>query len=153
MVDVKDRLNRWLWRSEIYVRECLLLLLLLLLCNTASLFTVLCILFNLARGTLNFLIYSGVLFVLPCGLRSVNKGDAKCKCAMQNVIFVSELIGISAAEKRRCHDPKFIRPIGSGTSHGITCRHCYQLHSVGQSAKAQSTATGNLRESRMWSAL
>jgi len=47
----------------------------------------------LARGTPTFLIYSGVLFVLPCGLPSVNKGDAKCKCAMQNENFISEPIG------------------------------------------------------------
>jgi len=67
-----------------------LLLLLLLLCNRA-----LRNCFDLIHELRALLIYSGVVDIdasIP-GLRSVNKRDAKCKCAMRNVIFVSELIG------------------------------------------------------------
>jgi len=37
-------------------------------------------------------IYSGVIGMMRQDA-AANKSDAKCKCAMRNVIFVSELIG------------------------------------------------------------
>ena len=51
--------------------------------------------FNLLRGC-------DVDASIP-GLRSVNKGDAKCNCAMRNVIFVSELIGFSDRKATNLH--------------------------------------------------
>ena len=65
-----------------------------MLCNRVLGFTDLCKPLDLIHELHALLIYSGVVDVdasIP-GLRSVNKGDAKCKCATRNVIFVSDLI-------------------------------------------------------------
>lgn len=47
----------------------------------------------------HYVIIVGIDASKPCGLRSVNKSAAKCKCAMRTLIFVSEVIEFAQPQK------------------------------------------------------
>ena len=111
-----------------------LLLLLLLLCNRA-----LRNCFDLIHELRALLIYSSVVDIDASisSLQSANKGDAKCKCAMRNVIFCFQ--GFHAANQTVRGDSR--QSGACGTTQGLIFMFCRGIR-VARSAFALLCALG-----------